>query len=96
MRAEINRPTLAELWRVLSTILEGQEAEGAPEAARTLAIAALTGRTGEAHGVRVERRGEVFIFFVAAQAKAGDITELTRPDRTRRKTRPRRSALVAR
>jgi hypothetical protein len=56
MTSRITRPTLANLWRVLLTLLENQGAEDAPGLARSLAIAALSGRSAEAWSVRVEPR----------------------------------------
>jgi hypothetical protein len=58
METRLTRPKLEQLWRVLLTTLEGLGTGDAPALARSLAIAALTGRPAEAKGVRVERRGE--------------------------------------
>jgi hypothetical protein len=58
METRLMRPKLDELWRVLLATLEGMGTGDAPALARSLAIAALTGRPAEAKGVRVERRGE--------------------------------------
>jgi hypothetical protein len=61
METHLTRPTLDELWRVLLATLEGLGTGDAPALARSLAIAALTGRLAEVGGVRVERRGEVVL-----------------------------------
>ncbi|QDV35594.1 hypothetical protein [Tautonia plasticadhaerens] len=95
MRAEINKPTLAELWRVLSTILECLGVEDAPAVARGLAVAALMGRTAEAHGVCVERKGEVVLVCAVVPAEVAGVPGMARCDRTCRKARPRRRAMVA-
>ncbi len=59
MSNRITRPTLAELWRILVACLENVVgAKEAPLVARSLAIAALQGRSARAFGVGVERRGE--------------------------------------
>jgi hypothetical protein len=55
----ITRPTLADLWRHLLATLECLGAEDAPALARSLAVSGLVGRPAVAHGVRVERSGEV-------------------------------------
>ena len=81
MQAEINRPTLAELWRVLLMILECLEAEDAPGVARTLAVAGLTGRPAQAHGVCVERKGEVVLVFAAVPAEVAGVPGMARCDR---------------
>jgi hypothetical protein len=57
MRTRYTRPTLADLWRVLLADLEALGADHAPETARFLAVTALTGRTAEAFGVRIEGSG---------------------------------------
>ncbi len=95
MRAEINRPTLAELWRVLSTILECLEVEDAAAVARGLAVSVLIGHTTEAHEVRVERRGEVVLVFAALPTEVAGVPGAGRPDREGREARNRRRTLVA-
>ena len=95
MRAEINSPTLAELWRVLSTILERLGVEDAPAVARRLSVAALMGRTAEAYGVRVERRGEIVLVVAAVPAEAAGVPGMARCDRACLEARTRRRVLVA-
>jgi hypothetical protein len=61
MTTYLTRPTLAELWRVLLTLLESLGAEDAPGLARSLAVAGLIGRPAQALGVRVKRLGRGFL-----------------------------------
>jgi hypothetical protein len=69
METRLTRPKLEQLWRVLLTTLEGLGTGDAPALARSLAIAALTGRPAEANGVRVERRGEDVLVIRSPRAR---------------------------
>ncbi|WP_152054385.1 hypothetical protein [Tautonia marina] len=96
MQTRITRPTLAQLWRVLLTILECLEVEDAPGVARELAVAGLTGRPEQAHGVAVERRGEVVLVCALVPDEVESVPERDRHERPNRESRPRKRALAAR
>ena len=73
MTTRITRPTLAELWRVVLARLEREGIEDAPALARSMAVAALTGRVAEARGLRVKRRGaDVAISLAEGRLAPGD------------------------
>lgn len=85
MRTRITRPSLAGLWRVLLALLENVGAENASELARSLAVAGFTGRTAEASGVRIERRGHDVHIHSLDEPMGSVRTDLPRTTRARRR-----------